>query len=147
MLIVAWSSFAAFAPGHCYEPFVKYGNYTTSDAAYPVGTVVEFGCEPGYTLEQGSVIIECVDMSDPQWNETEPACRGTRSRVTRGSVPRDRFSVILINNMLCVTRTRVLTATANLCSYKKLVEKRFGSCTLQKPKHLFPNGLTLESFS
>ncbi|MGH0173996.1 UNVERIFIED_CONTAM: hypothetical protein FKN15_066642 [Acipenser sinensis] len=71
--------YEAFAPGHCYEPFVKYGNYTTSDAAYPVGTVVEFGCEPGYTLEQGSVIIECVDMSDPQWNETEPACRAVCS--------------------------------------------------------------------
>ncbi|KAK1158219.1 hypothetical protein AOXY_G23064 [Acipenser oxyrinchus oxyrinchus] len=71
--------YEAFALGHCYEPFVKYGNYTTSDAAYPVGTVVEFGCEPGYTLEQGSVIIECVDMSDPQWNETEPACRAVCS--------------------------------------------------------------------
>ncbi|MGH0177827.1 UNVERIFIED_CONTAM: hypothetical protein FKN15_076072 [Acipenser sinensis] len=78
--------YEAFAPGHCYEPFVKYGNYTTSDAAYPVGTVVEFGCEPGYTLEQGSVIIECVDMSDPQWNETEPACRGTRLHVGKNDV-------------------------------------------------------------
>ncbi|MBN3319915.1 SEZ6 protein, partial [Atractosteus spatula] len=68
--------FSAFAPGHCYEPFVKYGNFTSSDVTYPVGTVVEFACDPGYTLEQGSIIIECVDPNNPQWNETEPACRG-----------------------------------------------------------------------
>lgn len=67
---------AAFEHGHCYEPFVKYGNFTASDPRYPVGTTVEFSCDPGYTLEQGSTIIECVDPSDPQWNETEPACRG-----------------------------------------------------------------------
>lgn len=67
---------AAFEQGHCYEPFVKYGNFTASDPRYPVGTTVEFSCDPGYTLEQGSTIIECVDPNDPQWNETEPACRG-----------------------------------------------------------------------
>lgn len=66
----------AFEQGHCYEPFVKYGNFTASDPRYPVGTTVEFTCDPGYTLEQGSTIIECVDPNDPQWNETEPACRG-----------------------------------------------------------------------
>lgn len=68
--------FSAFAPGHCYEPFVKYGNFTSSDMSYGVGAVVEFSCNPGYTLEQGSVIIECMDPKNPQWNETEPACRG-----------------------------------------------------------------------
>lgn len=67
---------AAFAAGHCYQPFVKYGNLTSSDATWAVGAVVEFACEPGYTLEQGSVTIECVDPDNPQWNETEPACRG-----------------------------------------------------------------------
>lgn len=60
----------------CYEPFVKYGNFSSSDSTYSVGTVVEFSCNPGYTLEQGSVVIECVDAQNPQWNETEPACRG-----------------------------------------------------------------------
>lgn len=74
----------AFEQGHCYEPFVKYGNFTASDPRYPVGTTVEFSCDPGYTLEQGSTIIECVDPSDPQWNETEPACRGGHRR--RGAV-------------------------------------------------------------
>lgn len=68
--------FAAFQQGHCYEPFVKYGNFSSSAPSYPVGTTVEFSCDPGYTLEQGSIIIECVDPHDPQWNETEPACRG-----------------------------------------------------------------------
>ncbi|XP_062448802.1 seizure protein 6 homolog [Rhea pennata] len=71
--------YEAFEHGHCYEPFVKYGNFTASDARYPVGTTVEFSCDPGYTLEQGSTIIECVDPSDPQWNETEPACRAVCS--------------------------------------------------------------------
>uniref|UniRef100_A0A674IPP0 Seizure related 6 homolog n=1 Tax=Terrapene triunguis TaxID=2587831 RepID=A0A674IPP0_9SAUR len=71
--------YEAFEQGHCYEPFVKYGNFTTSDATYAVGTTVEFSCDPGYTLEQGSIIIECVDPSDPQWNETEPACRAVCS--------------------------------------------------------------------
>ncbi|XP_068765640.1 seizure protein 6 homolog isoform X2 [Struthio camelus] len=71
--------YEAFERGHCYEPFVKYGNFTASDARYPVGTTVEFSCDPGYTLEQGSTIIECVDPGDPQWNETEPACRAVCS--------------------------------------------------------------------
>ncbi|XP_069767167.1 seizure protein 6 isoform X2 [Narcine bancroftii] len=71
--------YEAFEQGHCYEPFIKYGNFTTSDTSYQVGTVAEFSCNPGYTLEQGSVIIECVDIRDPQWNETEPACRAVCS--------------------------------------------------------------------
>lgn len=55
---------------------MKYGNFSSSDSTYSMGTVVEFSCDPGYTLEQGSVVIECVDAQNPQWNETEPACRG-----------------------------------------------------------------------
>ncbi|KAM7397735.1 hypothetical protein PAMA_005860 [Pampus argenteus] len=66
---------SAFAKGMCYEPFVKYGNFSSSDSTYSVGAVVEFSCDPGYTLEQGSVVIECMDAQNPQWNETEPACR------------------------------------------------------------------------
>lgn len=77
-----WSLwFTAFQQGHCYEPFVKYGNFSSSAPSYPVGTTVEFSCDPGYTLEQGSIIIECVDLHDPQWNETEPACRGQQAPV------------------------------------------------------------------
>ncbi|XP_066507502.1 seizure protein 6 isoform X2 [Hoplias malabaricus] len=71
--------YEAFAEGTCYKPFVKYGNFSSSDVSYGVGTVVEFSCEPGYTLEQGSVTIECVDPENPQWNETEPACRAVCS--------------------------------------------------------------------
>ncbi|CAB1419916.1 unnamed protein product [Pleuronectes platessa] len=69
----------AFAIGMCYEPFVKYGNFSSSDSTYGVAAVVEFSCDPGYTLEQGSVVIECVDAQNPQWNETEPACRAVCS--------------------------------------------------------------------
>uniref|UniRef100_A0A8C5L3K9 Seizure related gene 6 n=1 Tax=Jaculus jaculus TaxID=51337 RepID=A0A8C5L3K9_JACJA len=71
--------YEAFQQGHCYEPFVKYGNFSSSAPSYPVGATVEFSCDPGYTLEQGSIIIECVDPHDPQWNETEPACRAVCS--------------------------------------------------------------------
>ncbi|KAL7848339.1 hypothetical protein AOLI_G00230570 [Acnodon oligacanthus] len=71
--------YEAFAEGTCYKPFVKYGNFSSTDLSYGVGTVVEFSCEPGYTLEQGSVTIECVDPDNPQWNETEPACRAVCS--------------------------------------------------------------------
>lgn len=71
--------YQAFAPGHCYEPFVKYGNLTSSDPMWAVGAVAEFACDPGYTLEQGSVTIECTNPSDPQWNDTEPACRAVCS--------------------------------------------------------------------
>lgn len=71
--------YEAFAQGMCYEPFVKYGNFSSSDSTYGVGAVVEFSCNPGYTQEQGSVVIECVDAQNPQWNETEPACRAVCS--------------------------------------------------------------------
>ncbi|KAI1893392.1 hypothetical protein AGOR_G00123260, partial [Albula goreensis] len=71
--------YEAFGPGHCYEPFVKYGNFTSSDQTYAVGAVVEFACDAGYTLEQGSITMECMDPSNPQWNETEPACRAVCS--------------------------------------------------------------------
>ncbi|XP_069022613.1 seizure protein 6 [Embiotoca jacksoni] len=71
--------YQAFAAVHCYEPYVKYGNLTSSDNTWAVGAVVEFACDPGYTLEQGSVTIECMDPDNPQWNETEPACRAVCS--------------------------------------------------------------------
>ncbi|KAM9852817.1 seizure protein 6 homolog [Aulostomus maculatus] len=71
--------YQAYAAGHCYEPFVKYGNLTSSDSTWAVGAVVEFACDPGYTLEQGSITIECTDPNNPQWNETEPACRAVCS--------------------------------------------------------------------
>ncbi|XP_068601887.1 seizure protein 6 homolog [Brachionichthys hirsutus] len=77
--------FQAFAAGHCYEPFVKYGNMTSSDTTWALGAVVEFACDPGYTLEQGSISIECVDARNPQWNETEPACRAVCSGETTDS--------------------------------------------------------------
>ncbi|XP_054612122.1 seizure protein 6-like [Dunckerocampus dactyliophorus] len=71
--------YEAFAKGTCYEPFVKYGNFSSSDSTHSVGAVVEFSCDPGYTMEQGSVVIECVDAENAQWNETEPACRAVCS--------------------------------------------------------------------
>ncbi|XP_048853868.1 seizure protein 6 homolog [Brienomyrus brachyistius] len=71
--------YEAFAQENCYEPFLKHGNFSSSDPTFAVGAVVEFSCEAGYTLEQGSVTIECVAPNGPQWNETEPACRAVCS--------------------------------------------------------------------
>lgn len=76
---------AAFEKGHCYEPYIQNGNFTTSDPTYNIGTVVEFTCDPGHSLEQGPATIECVNVRDPYWNDTEPLCRGEWA--PRGSPP------------------------------------------------------------
>ncbi|KAL2767616.1 seizure 6-like protein isoform 4 precursor [Daubentonia madagascariensis] len=67
--------FEAFEKGHCYEPYIQNGNFTTSDPTYNIGTTVEFTCDPGHSLEQGPAIIECINVRDPYWNDTEPLCR------------------------------------------------------------------------
>ncbi|XP_075686914.1 seizure 6-like protein [Rhinoderma darwinii] len=67
--------FEAFERGHCYEPYIQNGNFTTTDPTYSMGTVIEFSCDPGHSLEQGPSIIECINMKDPYWNDTEPLCR------------------------------------------------------------------------
>ncbi|XP_041094647.1 seizure protein 6 homolog [Polyodon spathula] len=67
--------YEVFDADHCYEPFLAHGNFTTSDLSYSLGSVVEFGCVSGYVMEQGSGVIECVDPSDPHWNESEPVCK------------------------------------------------------------------------
>uniref|UniRef100_A0A8C5WZQ9 Seizure related 6 homolog like n=1 Tax=Laticauda laticaudata TaxID=8630 RepID=A0A8C5WZQ9_LATLA len=69
--------FEAFEKGHCYEPHLQNGNFTTSDATYNPGAIVEFTCDPGHTLEQGPAVIECINLRDPYWNDTEPLCRAT----------------------------------------------------------------------
>uniref|UniRef100_A0A8C5LY90 Seizure 6-like protein n=1 Tax=Leptobrachium leishanense TaxID=445787 RepID=A0A8C5LY90_9ANUR len=67
--------FEAFERGHCYEPYIQNGNFTTTDPTYSMGTVIEFTCDPGHSLEQGPAVIECINMKDPYWNDTEPLCR------------------------------------------------------------------------
>lgn len=67
--------FEAFERGHCYEPYIQNGNFTTSDPTYNIGTTVEFTCDPGHSLEQGPAIIECINMRGPYWNDTEPLCK------------------------------------------------------------------------
>ncbi|KPP65188.1 seizure 6-like protein-like, partial [Scleropages formosus] len=65
----------AFEKGHCYEPYIQNGNFTTSDPGYGVGTVVQFSCDAGHSLEQGPPVIECINARDPYWNDTEPLCK------------------------------------------------------------------------
>lgn len=66
----------AFEKGHCYEPYIQNGNLSSTDPTYGVGTVVEFTCDPGHSLEQGPPVIECINTRDPYWNDTEPLCKG-----------------------------------------------------------------------
>ncbi|NXJ32398.1 SEZ6 protein, partial [Ciconia maguari] len=67
--------YEAFEQGHCYEPFVKYGNFTASDPRYPVGTTVEFSCDPGYTWHAPAAVCsgELTDAAgvvlSPNWPE------------------------------------------------------------------------------
>lgn len=67
---------AAFEKGHCYEPYILNGNFTTTDKTYGVGALVQFSCETGHSLEQGPPVIECINTRDPYWNDTEPLCKG-----------------------------------------------------------------------
>ncbi|XP_077944756.1 seizure 6-like protein [Gasterosteus aculeatus] len=67
--------YEAFERGHCYEPYLQNGNFTTSDPLYGVGAVIQFSCDPGHALEQGPPVIECVSARDPYWNDTEPLCK------------------------------------------------------------------------
>nr|XP_057913696.1 seizure 6-like protein isoform X4 [Doryrhamphus excisus] len=67
--------YEAFERGHCYEPYLQNGNFTTSDPLYSVGAVVQFSCDPGHSLEQGPPVIECISARDPYWNDTEPLCK------------------------------------------------------------------------
>lgn len=78
----------AFEKGHCYEPYLQNGNFTTSDPTYNIGTVVEFSCDPGHSLEQGPAIIECINVRDPYWNDTEPLCRGEWGPETKAPAQR-----------------------------------------------------------
>ncbi|XP_036384771.1 seizure 6-like protein isoform X1 [Megalops cyprinoides] len=67
--------YEAFEKGHCYEPYLQNGNFSTSDPTYGVGAVVQFSCDPGHSLEQGPPVIECINARDPYWNDTEPLCK------------------------------------------------------------------------
>uniref|UniRef100_A0A8C3AH65 Seizure related 6 homolog like n=1 Tax=Cyclopterus lumpus TaxID=8103 RepID=A0A8C3AH65_CYCLU len=67
--------YEAFERGHCYEPYLQNGNFTTSDPLYGVGAVIQFTCDLGHALEQGPPVIECVSARDPYWNDTEPLCK------------------------------------------------------------------------
>ncbi|XP_010876505.2 seizure 6-like protein isoform X1 [Esox lucius] len=67
--------YEAFERGHCYEPYLQNGNFSTNDPTYGVGTVVQFSCDPGHSLEQGPPVIECINARDPYWNDTEPLCK------------------------------------------------------------------------
>ncbi|CAL9693871.1 unnamed protein product [Knipowitschia caucasica] len=67
--------YEAFDDEHCWEPYMPHGNFTSSDLSFQLGTTVTFSCSPGFVMEQGSSAIECVDPSNPHWNDTEPVCK------------------------------------------------------------------------
>ncbi|KAM9456526.1 seizure 6-like protein [Clarias gariepinus] len=67
--------YEAFEKGHCYEPYIQNGNFSSTDPTYGVGAIVQFSCEAGHSLEQGPPVIECINIRDPYWNDTEPLCK------------------------------------------------------------------------
>ncbi|XP_068779238.1 seizure 6-like protein 2 [Struthio camelus] len=67
--------YEAFAEDRCYEPFVPHGNFSTTDPALGPGALVTFWCHPGYVLEPGPGVLECLGPGQPRWNDSEPACR------------------------------------------------------------------------
>lgn len=56
---------------------MPHGNFSSSDISYQLGTTVTFTCSPGFVMEQGSGTIECIDPSNPHWNDSEPVCKGS----------------------------------------------------------------------
>ena len=71
----------AFEEDRCFAPFLAHGNVTTTDPEYRPGAMATFSCLPGYALEPPGPpnAIECVDPTEPHWNDTEPACKGEPS--------------------------------------------------------------------
>ncbi|XP_036773613.2 seizure 6-like protein 2 isoform X9 [Manis pentadactyla] len=69
--------FEAFEEDRCFAPFLAHGNVTTTDPEYRPGALATFSCLPGYALEPPVPpnAIECVDPTEPHWNDTEPACK------------------------------------------------------------------------
>ncbi|XP_057605184.1 seizure 6-like protein 2 isoform X8 [Hippopotamus amphibius kiboko] len=69
--------FEAFEEDRCFAPFLAHGNVTTTDPEYRPGALATFSCLPGYALEPPGPpnAIECVDPTEPHWNDTEPACK------------------------------------------------------------------------
>uniref|UniRef100_A0A2K5QPP0 Seizure 6-like protein 2 n=1 Tax=Cebus imitator TaxID=2715852 RepID=A0A2K5QPP0_CEBIM len=69
--------FEAFEEDRCFAPFLAHGNVTTTDPEFRPGTLATFSCLPGYALEPPGPpnAIECVDPTEPHWNDTEPACK------------------------------------------------------------------------
>ncbi|KAM6155459.1 seizure 6-like protein 2 isoform 9-T9 [Rhynchocyon petersi] len=69
--------YEAFEEDRCFAPFLAHGNVTTTDPEYRPGTLATFSCLPGYALEPPGPpnAIECVDPTEPHWNDTEPACK------------------------------------------------------------------------
>lgn len=78
------NSSLAFEEDRCFPPFLAHGNVTTTDPEYRPGTLATFSCLPGYALEPPGPpnAIECVDPTEPHWNDTEPACKGEPSHAT-----------------------------------------------------------------
>ncbi|ELK38729.1 Seizure 6-like protein 2 [Myotis davidii] len=69
--------FDAFEEDRCFAPFLAHGNVTTTDPEYRPGALATFSCLPGYALEPPGPpnAIECVDPTEPHWNDSEPACK------------------------------------------------------------------------
>ncbi|KAG9353551.1 hypothetical protein JZ751_011669, partial [Albula glossodonta] len=91
----------AFEKGHCYEPYLQNGNFTTSDTGYGVGTVVQFSCDPGHSLEQalcgGDLSGPSGVILSPNWPEWYGEGEDCSWRIHVGEDKRVLLDVQLLN--------------------------------------------------
>ncbi|KAK5900327.1 hypothetical protein CgunFtcFv8_025292 [Champsocephalus gunnari] len=102
--------YEAFERGHCYEPYLQNGNFSTSDPLYGVGAVIQFTCDQGHALEQGPPVIECISARDPYWNDTEPLCKAQCGGDLAGPGGEDK-RVLLDVQLLNISDSDMLTIT------------------------------------
>lgn len=137
--------FVAFDDEHCWEPYMPHGNFSSSDITYQLGTTVTFTCSPGFVMGQGSGTIECVDPSNPHWNDTEPVCRGN-FWIQPTLLPATLCQNVKKELTLCQRSPNFLVGIKTsmpqpLLSYIPLCSSRRNSSTVV-PVKLASNGLT-----
>lgn len=116
----------AFDDEHCWEPYMPHGNFSSSDISYQLGTIVTFSCSPGFVIEQGSGTIECVDPSNPHWNDSEPVCRG-KFNLSYGCVTKRQLGSQIFFSKSYVLIVHIPTvAKTVICIYLK--DMMFSAC-------------------
>ncbi|KAK5878375.1 hypothetical protein CesoFtcFv8_023787 [Champsocephalus esox] len=99
--------YEAFERGHCYEPYLQNGNFSTSDPLYGVGAVIQFTCDQGHALEQGPPRHRVHQRQRPVLERHRAAVQSSVWRIHVGEDKRVLLDVQLLNisdsDMLTIT--------------------------------------------